>query len=232
MTLDPKKLLGVLVPPKGATHCIVHSVDELGKMGPKLSLEVDGKVFDYWNLREISREWIVANFGPGTYRLQWVGVNDATGSRKKLGSSGGFILEEEPPKVVQPRAAMPAAIDDGGDGFQGGEFRALRLYRTIESEIRAREQADYDARTQRDRLFFGAMLQAVSQGRTPDVRAAIEASNGVTPAAAPADDDDDEDDDPVLQGVKAFAREFAPTFKEIALAAIAKTGGGTSGAPA
>jgi len=101
-----EKLFSVLVVPKKATHVIVHGTDERGRLGPKLSVEYEGRVFDYWPLSEVSRSWVVSTFGPGTYRFAFLGVN-AAGRREKLGTSGSVVFEEDAPRPAAPPPPPP-----------------------------------------------------------------------------------------------------------------------------
>jgi hypothetical protein len=229
------KLLGVLTPPKGATFVAVHSVDDAGALGQKLSIQADGRIFDTWPISEVTREWIVATFGVGTYRLQYLGTE--AGKKKRFGTSGAVVIDDEPagepvevapvhppapapPAPPAPLAASPGAMPVGqsmGDGFA-----MLNLYRTIESEVRARESAEYQARTERDRAFFSVMLQMAQGGRLPPV--------DVARAQRIADGEEEEEEDPVVEGVKAFARELGPALKDIAGQYFASKMGGGGGA--
>ena len=170
MASAKRKLFGHVAIPEGATHCCIHQTKANSAMGPKLKLQGDKEQwFDAFPLGEVTRAWVVANFGPGVYRLSWIAI-DSTGARKSIPPSTGAIDIQDPtpvPANTPPGApAAPAQLPISPDMLaaltaangQIGPMQLVQLVLQIQASSEQKAMQFYALQSERDRAFTTQLL--------------------------------------------------------------------------
>jgi len=224
-------LFGILIVPPDATHVRFHETNN-GKMGNKIGIEVGDHIIHNFPIDELTKQWVVAHIGPGTYRLAWLAV-DPRGKEQRLGASGNMTFADD--ETTRRKAGAPSAtaapvetVDQRTlPKHMREEMSVLSMYRQIQSECRAQEAADFQARTERDRVFFAYMIQLATNGNgkgalpNPDkIRERLERLEKGG-GEAEAEEDDEGTSNFFVQMAKAFGKEIAPAIGPIVREAIA-----------
>ena len=105
----PLSIFGSL--PATATHFGVRRRNQFGKFEPVFGVSADGQAeVREWPLSLLSVAWIREHFGPGRYRVEWVGTTERSG-RAYLGAGKEFGINELPTAAAPAAASSPAPFD-------------------------------------------------------------------------------------------------------------------------
>lgn len=150
------KFLDAIETPPNATHVTIH-LDNAGKQGPTLRYIEEGKPYEYFLAKNLTRDWVARTFGDGEFRFNFYTFDGE--SKTRIGPRGGSVsCRKDPPAGVAPAGApLPSASGPGGTLTV---MDAIALVTTIHTNANASAMAAANQQIQREREF---LLQGQAQ---------------------------------------------------------------------